>query len=586
MKWLFISWLALLSSIAAAQESSLIPEQAFGVETVKPIRLSSDPLCFQLEDLESSIKRELVNSCSQLQNAHVDVVLRLKHESLSGYHFTYTQTFKGLEVYGSHVKVNLSKDFRVVDAHALLAHTEHWNALSIDVLNEGQVIYFDGVQPMLAVKLREVLQGATIETLTLQDGEKLYRNITSHLTPVPDTLMKVYVFNPDPLTSTKSKYGGELVDNNDADSDALTNARVMKPVIGKYLSGEFWLENRYVKFVGMHNKNFQPAVSKTHVFDFTRSQPGFEQANIYYHINTLRHYLDSVGLTGLVKYKMEIDPRNDAIGDHSKFIDGPDNTGQMLFGTGGIDDAEDADIIVHEFGHAISYWLNGNKKKGERQAVDEGLSDYFACSYSKAISSFNQDSFANWDGNTAGWQGRSCFSQKVYPNDLEQQVHADGEIFSSALMQIEHFIGRDETHKLLIESMYSYHNGMGLRGAGDYLLKADSLLNKGSNHGFICTTLKDHGLVSICTDGIAEIQNVGVSFSVDQEKFLTYGQVHMEFETPFQGEVRLYNALGQVMYSHRVQHQQKVEIGNVEQSGIYIIQVSSQGLTQSRQIAR
>jgi zinc metalloprotease ZmpB len=54
---------------------------------------------------------------------------------------------------------------------------------------------------------------------------------------------------------------------------------------------------------------------------------------------------------------------------------------------GGVDDAEDADVILHEYGHALleasapGLLLNG----GEGRAIHEGWSDYWAASYRRYL---------------------------------------------------------------------------------------------------------------------------------------------------------------------------------------------------------
>ena len=68
--------------------------------------------------------------------------------------------------------------------------------------------------------------------------------------------------------------------------------------------------------------------------------------------------------------------------DQSVFIGNSGNS-YLLFGEGGVDDAEDADVIIHEYAHAISYAASPETNSGtERRGLDEGLGDYFAAIYS------------------------------------------------------------------------------------------------------------------------------------------------------------------------------------------------------------
>ena len=54
----------------------------------------------------------------------------------------------------------------------------------------------------------------------------------------------------------------------------------------------------------------------------------------------------------------------------------------MLFGTGDIDEAEDGETILHEFGHALqdAIWPDFGQSQ-EAAAMGEGFGDYFAASF-------------------------------------------------------------------------------------------------------------------------------------------------------------------------------------------------------------
>ena len=84
---------------------------------------------------------------------------------------------------------------------------------------------------------------------------------------------------------------------------------------------------------------------------------------------------------------VKFDPSGLSGADNSHYLGG---SGQLAFGEGGVDDAEDADVIVHEFGHALSDHASPLSNTGlERRAIDEGYGDYFAASYSRKFSDYN-----------------------------------------------------------------------------------------------------------------------------------------------------------------------------------------------------
>ena len=68
--------------------------------------------------------------------------------------------------------------------------------------------------------------------------------------------------------------------------------------------------------------------------------------------------------------------------DNSFATDHPKN--ELRFGKGGVDDAEDAEVILHEYGHALHFaqgFVFGSARAG---AISEGFADYWAVTVSDA----------------------------------------------------------------------------------------------------------------------------------------------------------------------------------------------------------
>ena len=121
---------------------------------------------------------------------------------------------------------------------------------------------------------------------------------------------------------------------------------------------------------------------------FDRSQPQFEEVNAYFHIDRSQRYLQSLGFRGdrrLVAYAIPVDPHGANGADNSYYIGGlASGVGSLSFGDGGTDDAEDADIMLHEFGHAIQDWIApgafGGPPSAQARAIGEGFGDYWSFS--------------------------------------------------------------------------------------------------------------------------------------------------------------------------------------------------------------
>src|SRR5262249_1211394 len=86
-------------------------------------------------------------------------------------------------------------------------------------------------------------------------------------------------------------------------------------------------------------------------------------------------------------------------------------TGKITYGTGGVDDAEDADIIVHEYGHSVQ----GNQVPnygagGDEGAMGEGFSDYLAGSFEETMSQQITDPacIGDWDATAFDTRNPPC----------------------------------------------------------------------------------------------------------------------------------------------------------------------------------
>ena len=176
--------------------------------------------------------------------------------------------------------------------------------------------------------------------------------------------------------------------------------------------GMYKLENQFVVISEFSAPNVPPVASSSPDFDFTRAQTGFEDVNTLYHITEFSKYVQSVGFDSLVREPVYADAHALNGNDQSMFSPGFNGL-QLFFGEGGVNDAEDADVIVHEFGHSLSFSASPGSNSGdERQLVDEGIGDYVATSYSRAIDTFRWADMFTWDGHNEYWNGRTATTDK------------------------------------------------------------------------------------------------------------------------------------------------------------------------------
>lgn len=106
-----------------------------------------------------------------------------------------------------------------------------------------------------------------------------------------------FVFNPDPLTTAEVEYGGAYVDQDDADLPVLNDQRVEVTLPDIFYDGETYsLLGPWVQI-----KDFEPPyhlpvqVLTPDGFHFTRSEQGFEEVSVYYHIDQAQRHLRFLG---------------------------------------------------------------------------------------------------------------------------------------------------------------------------------------------------------------------------------------------------------------------------------------------------
>ena len=130
----------------------------------------------------------------------------------------------------------------------------------------------------------------------------------------------------------------------------------------------------------------QPRVSPTNTFRYTRHQDEFEQVMAYYWITEAQKYIQSLGF-GVTRRAIDDRPQPVRINqwghDNSFATDHPTN--ELRFGKGGVDDAEDAEVILHEYGHAIHFSQNFSFASEEAGAISEGFGDYWAVTVSDVV---------------------------------------------------------------------------------------------------------------------------------------------------------------------------------------------------------
>lgn len=219
-------------------------------------------------------------------------------------------------------------------------------------------------------------------------------------------------------------------------------------------------------------------------------QKGFEEVMVYYHIDQAIQYLEQLGYEGkkaIFREPVRVNV-NGTREDNSWYSPGER---LLTFGTGAIDDAEDAETILHELAHAIQDAIIPDFGQSEQAAaIGEGFGDYFAASFfAEQKPEKYQPCVMTWDGLLIGLdEGLDPPCLRRVDNDwtLDDFIpgdgeHANGEIWSTVLWDIRAALGRIEADRLIVESHFQLDGFTTFSRNARAIIDADLNLNSGAN---------------------------------------------------------------------------------------------------------
>jgi Zn-dependent metalloprotease len=278
------------------------------------------------------------------------------------------------------------------------------------------------------------------------------------------------VFNPNPVVSLNDT---SIEDDSTIPPAAYVSVALKDLKAGGRLDGPFVSTRRTPDRVRRANLKFT----------FSRSDRPFKEVMVYFHIDAAQRYIQDLGFNNILNRPVEvhIDGRSD---DNSHYSP---TTKSLTFGTGGVDDAEDAEIILHEYGHAIQDdQIPGWGASAESGAMGEGFGDYFAASFfAESKPQILRPTVGSWDAVAYSGAEPPCLrrldSNKRYPKDITNEVHDDGEIWSACLWDLRGLLGRRVTDRLVLAHHFLLKKDSSFEDAAKAMLLADANLNGARN---------------------------------------------------------------------------------------------------------
>ncbi len=447
----------------------------------------------------------------------------------------FKQFHQGIEVYGGNFSVSINQagvvkfaihqvfdTGEVVQAKTALTDDEVFELASdffahkvshAKTSNIKPVIYPNGSESKLVYQVDYQFKNTTGYWQLLIDAN------TGEVIRAADMMQyaaaQASVFDPDPLTTSGQSYGGGYVDGNDQNTNQLSQELKNYSIDVLNQNGTYFLTGEWAQSVDVEAPSDGVFSQASSDFRYNRGQNSFEAVNVYYHFTTFLEYLNNELGLNVRPYQYSTGVKFDAHawnGEDNSSYSGGD--GVLRFGEGCVDDAEDADVIIHELGHGIHDWITQGGLS-QVNGLSEGTGDYFAQSYSRSrpdyewsVNDPEHHYMFSWDGHNECWAGRTTNYSAIYPNGLVQQIHTDGQIWSTCLMKVWDELGNVKTDSMVIEGLSMTNSNTDQAEAAQAVLQAAGELGYAADLSFIANTFNS------CGYSVELVNELGASISM------------------------------------------------------------------------
>jgi hypothetical protein len=289
------------------------------------------------------------------------------------------------------------------------------------------------------------------------------------------------IFFPNPVAQLQDQ---SLTDEKDADYAALQPAYQVKTLTN--LDGSGFLVGDWAN---IRSETGNPAHSPTNTFLFDRHDDEFEQVMAYFWITEAQKYIQGLGFgtTRRPVNKESQDIRINQWGLDNSFS--WDKKDMIKLGKGGVDDAEDAEVILHEYGHAIMDSQQDPFGFGfgfEARAIGEGFADYWAVTVSNVLAPTpDAPCVADWDSVSYTSSVPHCLRRTDlnlhYPENVNpSSVHATGRIWSRALWDIRQALGHIVADTIILEGQFGMRDPTMAQLAANTVARAQQIYGAGT----------------------------------------------------------------------------------------------------------
>ncbi|MGZ4615242.1 MAG: M4 family metallopeptidase [Actinomycetes bacterium] len=267
---------------------------------------------------------------------------------------------------------------------------------------------------------------------------------------------RVFAVNPVQSTGDES-----LTDQKDSGRAVSSSAYVTRALTN--LDGSGYLVGDWAN---VQSSTGPLAYSPDGHFDYTRHDDRFEQVMAYFWVTEAQKYIQSLGFgTGELPAvnKESQNVRINQYGVDNSFSDSTKD--EIRLGKGGVDDAEDGEVIVHEYGHAAQdAQVTGFGSSLDAGSIGEAFGDYLAVTV--GLAAFGAPAHgvpaacvADWDSVSYTSTVPHCLRRVDTSLTVSQrhgEVHYDGQIWSRALWDIRTALGARAADRIIINAQFGF----------------------------------------------------------------------------------------------------------------------------------
>jgi hypothetical protein len=305
------------------------------------------------------------------------------------------------------------------------------------------------------------------------------------------------LFEPNAVVENDG-YGG-LQDRDDRDYAALTNLRSPVP-LQDLLEGQSCLKGEWanVRFTPQSKRVCRDDLDWSNI---TRASNRFEALMAYYHVTEMQQYIQSLDLDVDVNEESQKVIANTFPDDNSFYSPSAD---EIQLGTGGVDDGEDGDVIIHEYGHAVHDAQNPlafGGSSNQTNAMGEGFGDYLAAVHQNELVGPDPE----WTPCIMEWDARSydtqsdppsgiCLRRADDPSTRANQTnqcegafnfHCVGQVWSSSLLSLRDELGEHVGNNVMDTLVLASHEFLGpdpnFKEAAEAIAAADTIIYGGTH---------------------------------------------------------------------------------------------------------